>query len=245
MVLLEIADFFFFEKSRFIPMWNQIAAVAIPWTIPFVSLFKGLWRKAALQTMSLLLSFMLGISLNVLIFLKSDFPSIPSPSSHPFPDSILAASKAGISVAEPLDANEIGIRNLPQPPEPQVGASQTGTTEINLWKGYQGGMYSAWIWANPNEPGQLSLRVFESSQNTPVSEDPLYGSKAISLATRHRASFSTNPNEVFFSKTNFKVYTGGWGQFYAARIELWFLPDSKSPERKLTEKVFKIEGWER
>jgi len=28
-------------------------------------------------------------------------------------------------------------------------------------------------------------------------------------------------------------------------FELWFVPDSRGKERKLIEKIFKIEGWQR
>ena len=38
---------------------------------------------------------------------------------------------------------------------------------------------------------------------------------------------------------------GDWGKYYAARFEVWFDPDSGAPERKLLEKNFKIEGWQR
>ncbi len=31
----------------------------------------------------------------------------------------------------------------------------------------------------------------------------------------------------------------------AARIEVWFRPDSDKPERKLLERICKIEGWQR
>ena len=40
-------------------------------------------------------------------------------------------------------------------------------------------------------------------------------------------------------------YEGDWGKPYAARLEVWFTPDSGGPDRKLMEKTFKIEGWQR
>lgn len=41
------------------------------------------------------------------------------------------------------------------------------------------------------------------------------------------------------------IYEGGWGIYYPARFELWFAPDSGKPERKLAERIFRVEGWER
>jgi hypothetical protein len=55
----------------------------------------------------------------------------------------------------------------------------------------------------------------------------------------------TDTHELFFSNTHFTVYEGDWGKPCAARFEIWFVPDSGAPERKLMEKVFKIEGWQR
>ncbi len=52
------------------------------------------------------------------------------------------------------------------------------------------------------------------------------------------------------SNAEIKIKEGNWGQFYAVRFEVWFSPDSEvsnslqgeSSDRKLLEKVFKIEG---
>jgi hypothetical protein len=38
---------------------------------------------------------------------------------------------------------------------------------------------------------------------------------------------------------------GDWGMPYAARFEVWFAPESGGADRKLLEKVFKIEGWQK
>jgi hypothetical protein len=51
--------------------------------------------------------------------------------------------------------------------------------------------------------------------------------------------------ELFFSNAFFTIYEGDWGKPYAARFEVWFIPDSGAPEWKLLERVFKIEGWQR
>lgn len=46
-------------------------------------------------------------------------------------------------------------------------------------------------------------------------------------------------------ENEFTIYEGDWGKPYAARIEVWFRPDSGKPERKLMERVCKIKGWQR
>ena len=51
--------------------------------------------------------------------------------------------------------------------------------------------------------------------------------------------------ERFGAKAGFTIYEGDWGKPYAARFEVWFEPDSGKDQRKLAERVFKIEGWQR
>lgn len=46
------------------------------------------------------------------------------------------------------------------------------------------------------------------------------------------------------------AFSGGSGcrarlPTYPMRFEVWFKPDSTNPERKLAERIFKIEGWQR
>ena len=57
--------------------------------------------------------------------------------------------------------------------------------------------------------------------------------------------WSDEPEELFFSNTHFTIYEGDWGKPYAARFEVWFTSESGDSDRKLMEKVFKIEGWQR
>jgi len=85
----------------------------------------------------------------------------------------------------------------------------------------------------------LYLKAFEVTKGTPLSVDRL----------KERANewigWSDDPEELFFSNTHFTIYEGDWGKPYAARVEVWFTPDLGGSDRKLMEKVFKIEGWQR
>ena len=108
--------------------------------------------------------------------------------------------------------------------------------DIVLYNGFQGGIYDADIWCNPGEPGLLYLKAFEITQGTLLSEDRMPNAKA---------GYSGDPNEMFLREMGFTIYEGNWGQYYGARFEVWFKPDSGQPDRKLLEKNFKIEGWQR
>ncbi len=122
------------------------------------------------------------------------------------------------------------------PPE----SVKRGDPEIHLVQTRSGGgIYLVYSYLNPGEDGHVYLKVFEATRNTPLSE------RRIARRSTAYVGWSDDPGEVFFSNTQITVYEGDWGVFYPARFELWFVPASGGPERKLIEKIFKIEGWQR
>lgn len=116
---------------------------------------------------------------------------------------------------------------------------RTGEPSIELWQGGQSGIYNATLWANPGEPGRVYLKAFEVTQGTPLSAEYLYD------RSHEWLGWSDDPDELFLSNSRFTIYEGDWDDFYAARFEVWFEPDSGGSDRKLLERVFKIEGWQR
>jgi hypothetical protein len=103
----------------------------------------------------------------------------------------------------------------------------------------QPGIYVVVYSLNPGEAGSVYLKAFEVTKNTSLSADRLRSK------SESRMTWSTDPAERFSAKAGFTIYEGDWGKPYAARFEVWFKPDSGQPERKLAERVFKIEGWQR
>lgn len=116
---------------------------------------------------------------------------------------------------------------------------QSGEPSIEIRESSQPGIYDAWIWVNPGEPGMIYLKAFEVTQGTRLSADRL------KERSNEWVGWSDEAEELFLSNTHFTIYEGDWGKPYAARFEVWFVPDDGGPERKLLEKVFKIEGWQR
>ncbi len=110
---------------------------------------------------------------------------------------------------------------------------------FRLLEGMQPGIYGVAFSLNPGEPGVVYLKAFEVTKGTPLSEDRL------EAASETRMTWSADPTEKFGAKSGFTIYEGDWGKPYAARFEVWFRPDSQSPERKLAERIYKIEGWQR
>jgi len=119
------------------------------------------------------------------------------------------------------------------------GSIRTGTPSFELRKSFQPGIYDSEIWINPGEPGMVFLKAHEVTQGTALSVDRLR------VYSNEWVGWSDDERQLFLSNTHFTVYEGDWGKPYAARFEVWFAPDSGGPERKLTEKVFRIEGWQR
>jgi hypothetical protein len=110
---------------------------------------------------------------------------------------------------------------------------------IELVNGMQPGIYTVTYSLNPGEPGSVYLKAFEVTQGTPLSADRLAAS------SRTRTTWSDDPSERFGAKAGFTIYEGDWGKPYAARLEVWFEPDAGEGERKIGERVFRVEGWQR
>jgi len=119
------------------------------------------------------------------------------------------------------------------------GGIKTGAPDFSLRSSFQPGIYDAEIRVNPGEPGMVYLKAFEVTRGTPLSAGDL------KEYSGEYTGWSQDKKEQFLSNTTFSIYEGDWGKPYAARFEVWFAPDSGRPERRLLEKNFKIEGWQR
>jgi len=136
-------------------------------------------------------------------------------------------------------------------PEAAVASARTRSRELasrlagsdghpfRLLTGMQPGIYSVVYSLNPGEPGSVYLKAFEVTNGTALSVERL------EAKSKTRMTWSANSSEKFGAKAGFTIYEGDWGKPYAARFEVWFSPDSGESERKLAERIFKIEGWQR
>lgn len=103
----------------------------------------------------------------------------------------------------------------------------------------QPGIYNLTLRVNPGEAGTVYLKAFEVTENLPLSVGRLED------RSNERVGWSENPEEKFLSEVEFTIYEGDWEKYYAARFEVWFRPASGGEERKLMERIYKIEGWMR
>lgn len=130
-------------------------------------------------------------------------------------------------------ARQEGFDPALMPPE----SIKKGEPEIYITG--QLGIYLIYAYINSGEPGYVYLKAFEETRDTPLSTD------RIPDRSLEYTGWSSDPGEQFFYNTQITIYEGDWGTHYPARFELWFVPESGAFERKLIEKVFKIEGWQR
>ncbi|MCX6200014.1 MAG: hypothetical protein NTY88_12475 [Bacteroidetes bacterium] len=121
-----------------------------------------------------------------------------------------------------------------------VRSLQLSQSGFQLYNSFQPGLYEYDLWIGKIGKGTVYLKVFEVTQNTPLSESSVYKRSTIEVYN------STDTIKRFSTKSDFTIYEGDWGKPYAARFEVWFQPDRFwSKERKLFEKNYKIEGWQR
>ena len=122
---------------------------------------------------------------------------------------------------------------------------------LNMYNDSYGVAYKADIWCNPGEAGSIYLKGFEITHETFLKRSYVYYNEKkgdldienLKERSMIQAQYSKNPEELFCNTTKaFCIPEGEPGQFYGARFEVWFIPDSGEPERKLFEKNFKIQG---
>jgi hypothetical protein len=104
-----------------------------------------------------------------------------------------------------------------------------------IGSGYGG--YDFYMWHKPTEKGEIYIKAFEITKNQRLSEWKLT---------------NRTKNTITELSDDFKVYTGRtvidegtFEKYYPVRFELWFKSFQDGTERKLTEKSYLIDGWDR
>jgi hypothetical protein len=109
-------------------------------------------------------------------------------------------------------------------------------TFIQVYKDdFQPGIYNYDFWSHDIGSGIVYLKVFEVTKGTPLNGNRLPMTTALHVGQLGDRGTSSS----------FKIYEGDWGKPYAARFEVWFKPADSSVERKVSQKIYKIEGWQR
>lgn len=187
----------------------------VSWVILFVN--KQRWKCFASFGASVVIVCVLWIPLMII--------SMSSPEGfgkeHPIPD--------GLKYNLPLAEDSCSIEPVD---------SLAPNTYLTIWSGSQGGIYTYDFSYGPLPSGEIYLKCFEVTENLPLSEERIAESSKVIIAPT--SSFSK-----LVSRQEFTIYEGDWGDYYAARIEVWYRDSATKEERKLLEKVYRVEGWQR
>jgi len=109
---------------------------------------------------------------------------------------------------------------------------------LQIWNGPQGGIYKYDFYYPSLPAGDVFLRCYEVTKNIPLSEERIREKSTVSVDSTY--SFSQ-----VVDKKEFTVYEGDWGDYYAARIEVWHRDANTGKEKKLMDKIYRVEGWMR
>lgn len=101
--------------------------------------------------------------------------------------------------------------------------------------GYDG--YDFYMWHKPTEMGETYIKAFELTKNQRLSEWKLTN------RTKNLISELSDDYKLFTGRT--VIDEGTFEKYYPARFELWFKSEKDGAEKKLTEKSYLIDGWDR
>ncbi len=140
---------------------------------------------------------------------------------------------ANIQLNNPIDLTMAYKR-----PDSMLSVTKTNT-DLQLYNSFQPGLYEYDFWTGKIESGIIYLKAFEITQGYALSTDRLPERSSV------RVYNATDSVMKFGTISDFTIYEGDWGKPYAARFEVWFKPYKNGQERKLFQKNYKIEGWQR
>ena len=109
---------------------------------------------------------------------------------------------------------------------------------LQVWNDFQGGLYQYSFYYPELPDGDVFLRCFEVTENIELSISRLR--KASTVKVIDHTEFG-----MIADKQNFTIYEGDWGDYYVARIEVWYKNARTGKETKLLEKIYRVEGWMR
>lgn len=99
------------------------------------------------------------------------------------------------------------------------------------------------------EKGKIYLKLYEATTNLPLSEYIKYNTTIEVEASDTAVIYAMKSDGKRSMETKntqyFTVQEGSWEDYYAARVELWYQPESGSEEQLLHSVIYQIEGWSR
>lgn len=177
------------------------------------------WQFVGSFLISLIIT---SISALVSLFLVMYYPlNDPFGEKHPIPQ--------GMEVCIPVDMESH---------EKPVADSLDTDSYLQIRNDFQGGIYLYDFYYRALPAGEIYLKCYEVTENIPLSADRIIEESKVS--TEGTSSFAQ-----LVSRKRFTIHEGDWGNYYAARIEVWHKDAATGEETKLCEKTYRVEGWMR
>jgi len=144
----------------------------------------------------------------------------------------------GLEIREPAGNQFEKIISISQQ-DSMAQAKEPMSTDFSLLNSSQPGLYEIEIWIEKLDSGMVYLKAFEITKNDPLSVPRLQKSSAIAVKN------SSDSIKKYSSSKHFTIYEGDWGDYYAARFELWYQAKDSNQSILLKERNYKIQGWMR
>ena len=106
--------------------------------------------------------------------------------------------------------------------------------------------YMAYVPAIP-EKGHIYLKLYEATTDFPLSEYiKTHTTLPVEASDTARIYMMKDEDpDTWRASDRFRIQEGSWGDYYAARVELWYKPESSDEEKLLHSVIYKVEGWSR
>ena len=123
----------------------------------------------------------------------------------------------------------------PEPYDDNAKKAESSNADFKLFDGSQGGIYKYQATVSIEEDGEVYLRAYEVTKGTRLSPER--------MKQRTLEKVTGKGEHTIGAGKHFTIYEGEWGKYYAARLEIWFVPANGRRPKKLKEKLFKVQGW--
>lgn len=210
-------------------LWGLTSALFIVFVVLLVvqgiifiyCLCKKEWWQSVGSAISCIVCFIAFYIISFIYLIVSSSQPDPFGKEHPIPE--------GMEYEIPLNENA------------PVEVIVDGFSEkecLQVWNDFQGGLYQYSFYYPELPDGDVFLRCFEVTENIELSISRLR--KASTVKVIDHTEFG-----MIADKQNFTIYEGDWGDYYVARIEVWYKNARTGKETKLLEKIYRVEGWMR
>lgn len=220
-IILNYLILSFFTKTSFYIsiglMYFSFFLFVVSIILGLIKIFKKNYLKGILQT--IISVGILIISIGYLSFFFMFYPN------DYFADDLEIPTNIKINTPSKMSLNEEKITNQ--------------KIQFDLIGSFQPGLYEYNFTTKNIDSGYVYLKAFEITKNTRLSEEELNNDSKVFVYN------NSDSLKTFSTKRHFTIYEGDWEKPYAAKFELWHKNSKTGKEKKILEKNYKIEGWQR